>query len=77
VVKVEIGGVAGVSGVVAPIVVKQPPDTLIWILTGKAPAFVKSESPLYTGGPIWRIELTSPVWPSGSQHRSENGERKK
>src|SRR5271155_3093476 len=59
VVKVDIGGVAGV---VAPLVGKQPPDTHIWILGGDAPSFVKSEGPLYNGGPIWRIELTSPVW---------------
>src|SRR5271156_4516587 len=59
VVKVDIGGVAGV---VAPLVGKQPPDTHIWILGGDAPSFVKSEGPLYAGGPIWRIELTSPNW---------------
>jgi hypothetical protein len=29
----------------------------------EAPAFVKSESPLYPGGPLWRIELTGPTWP--------------
>ena len=57
VVKVDIGGVAGV---VAPLVGKQPADTHIWILGGDAPSFVKSEGPLYNGGPIWRIELTSP-----------------
>jgi hypothetical protein len=60
VVKVEIGGIAGA---VAPLVGKQPADTHVWILGGEAPAFVKSEGPLYDGGPIWRIELTSPVWP--------------
>jgi hypothetical protein len=60
VVKVEIGGAAGV---VAPLLGKQPPDTHVWILGGEAPAFVKSEGPLYFGGPIWRIELVSPVWP--------------
>jgi hypothetical protein len=61
VVHVEIGGAAGL---VAPLLGKQPPDTHIWILGGEAPAFVKSEGPLFLGGPIWRIELTSPVWPS-------------
>lgn len=59
-IKIEIGGV---SGLVAPLVGKQPPDTHVWILGGTAPAFVKSEGPLYQGGPIWRIELVSPVWP--------------
>ena len=59
VVKVEIGGVAGL---VAPIVGKQPPDSHVWILGGEAPAFVKSEGPMFQDGPIWRIELVSPVW---------------
>jgi hypothetical protein len=59
VVKVDIGGVAGV---VAPLIGKQPQDTHIWVLRGDAPSFVKSEGPLYNGGPIWRIELTSPSW---------------
>ena len=59
VVKVEIGGAAGL---VAPLLRKQPPDTHVWILGGEAPAFVKSEGPLFFGGPVWRIELTSPVW---------------
>ena len=60
VVKVEIGGMAGL---LAPILGKQPPDSHVWILGGEAPAFVKSEAPLYLGGPAWRIELVSPVWP--------------
>jgi hypothetical protein len=60
VVKIELGGVAGV---VAPLVGKQPPDSYVWILPGKAPAFVRSENPLYNGGPPLRIDLTSPVWP--------------
>ena len=64
VVKVELGGIAGV---VAPLIGKQPQDTHVWILGGKAPAFVKMEGPLYQGAPIWRIELTSPVWQQ-SQH---------
>jgi len=60
VIKVEIGGL---SGVVAPMIGKQPPDTHVWMLGGNAPAFLKSEGPLYDDGPIWRIELASPVWP--------------
>jgi hypothetical protein len=59
VVKVEIGGAAGL---VAPLLGKQPPDTHVWVLGGEAPAFVKSEGPLFFGGPVWRIELASPVW---------------
>ena len=58
-IKVDIGGVAGL---VAPLVGKQPQDIHVWIIGGDAPAFVKLEGPLYLGGPIWRMELTSPVW---------------
>jgi hypothetical protein len=58
-IKVDIGGI---SGLLAPLVGKQPPDSHVWILRGEAPAFVRGEQPLYLGGPIVRIELTSPVW---------------
>jgi hypothetical protein len=61
--KVKLGGMAGV---VAPLVGKQPPDTHAWILSDDAPAFVKSEGPLYGDGPIWRMELAGPtIWPNG------------
>ncbi|HET9267937.1 MAG TPA: hypothetical protein VFO31_07220 [Vicinamibacterales bacterium] len=60
VVKPEIGGFAGL---VAPLVGKQPPDAHVWIMGGTAPAFVRAEQTLYTGGPVWRIDLTSPAWP--------------
>jgi hypothetical protein len=63
VVKVEIGGIAGL---VASLLGKKPPDTHLWVMTGEAPAFVKSEGPLYFGGPVWRIELASPTWPRQS-----------
>jgi len=68
VVKVDIGGVAGI---VAPLVGKQPSETHIWILGGEAPAFVKSEGALYLGGPIWRIELASPVWPKNADSKPQ------
>lgn len=60
-IKMELGGV---TGMVAPLIGKQPPNIQIWILSGEAPAFVKEEGPLYQGGPIWTIQLTSPVWPN-------------
>jgi len=63
VVKVELGGVAGV---VAPLLKKQPPDTDVWILGGEFPVFVRSVGALYEGGPIWTIEQTSPAWPEKS-----------
>jgi hypothetical protein len=66
VVKVEIGGI---SGVLAELFGKEPPDTHVWILEGEAPAFVKSGGPLAPGGPVWRIELVSPAWPGSSRIR--------
>ena len=61
-IKVDIGGI---SGLVAPIVGKQPPDIHVWMIGGKAAGFLKSEGPLFQDGPVWRIELASPVWPKG------------
>ncbi|MGI9072284.1 MAG: hypothetical protein ACR2JB_13445 [Bryobacteraceae bacterium] len=58
-VKAELGGIAGM---IAPLVGKQPADTDVWVVGGEPPAFVKSEGPRYLGGPIWSIEMTSPVW---------------
>lgn len=68
VLKVDIGGL---KGVIAQLAGKQPPDSHVWILGGEAPAFVKSEQPLYMGGPLWRIELVSPAWPRTASRGSE------
>ena len=62
VLEVDIGGIAGF---IAPLVGKQPPDSHVWILEGEAPAFVRSQAPMFTGGPVWQIDLVSPVWPGG------------
>jgi hypothetical protein len=53
VMKVRIGGV---SGAMAKMLGKQPPDSSLWISADDPPRFVKSESPLYVGGDLWRIE---------------------
>jgi len=53
----------GLTGLLAPLLGKQPPDSHVWILDGEAPAFLRAEQPLYLGGPMVRIELASPVWP--------------
>ena len=57
-VKVNIGGI---TGLLAHVTGKQPPDTQIWVLDGDAPAFVKLEGQFYNGGPIWRVELATPA----------------
>jgi hypothetical protein len=60
VVKVDIGGV---RGVLAHLLGKQPPDTLVWILGGSCPTYLKSEGQSFEGGPVWRTQLVSPGWP--------------
>ena len=40
-----------------------PPDSHAWIIKDELPAFVRFEGPLFTMGPVWRIETTSPRWP--------------
>lgn len=57
---VELGGL---TGLIAPIVGKQPEDMRVWVSSGDAPTVLKGEAQLYEGGPIWRIELVSPAWP--------------
>jgi hypothetical protein len=59
VVKVKIGGL---TGLLARVLGKLPPDSHIWIMSGEAPAFVKAEYPFYSGGPLWRVGLVSPRW---------------
>jgi hypothetical protein len=66
IVKIDIGGIMGVA---AKVVGKQQPPVDMWIAAGNAPVFLKSEGPLYEDGPIWRIELASPVWPKASPKR--------
>ena len=68
-INVEIGGL---TGWLADLLGKQPPPIHVWILGGEAPAFVKSEGPLYMGGPVWRIELASPLWPATADVNAKN-----
>ncbi|HSD74020.1 MAG TPA: hypothetical protein VLB75_04570 [Steroidobacteraceae bacterium] len=60
--KVDIGGVAGL---LAPVIGKQPPDSHVWISEGEAPVFMRSQAPMFMGGPVWQLDLVSPVWPGG------------
>ena len=57
-VKVKIGGVAGL---IAPLIGKQPSDLQAWVLAEGTPAFIRYDGPLYSGGPIWRLELAVPA----------------
>jgi hypothetical protein len=53
----------GMLRIPAALLGRTPPDDHLWIITADIPAFVRFDGPLADGGPIWRIELTSPVWP--------------
>lgn len=73
-VKVEL---SGITGLIASLLGKQPADTNVWISGGEAPTFGKLEGSLYLGGPIWIIELTSPVWQPSPQKRILDHPQKK
>jgi hypothetical protein len=59
-VNLEIGGV---TGVVASVIGKKPPDLRYWFVAGEVPAFVKFEGAMFLNGPVWRLELTTVEWP--------------
>jgi len=59
VIEVHIGGV---QGLIASLADKKPPDAHVWIST-MVPASVRSETSLFIGGPMVRIE---PILPSFS-----------
>src|SRR5277367_2080358 len=58
-VKAELGGL---TGVVAPMIGKQPPDTHVWVAENGVPEIVRVDTSLYVGGPVWSIQLASPTW---------------
>ncbi len=64
VVKVEIGGIAGI---IAPLLGKQPADSKVWVVEEGVPAFVRADEALYVGGPIWSIQITGPEWGRAAQ----------
>jgi hypothetical protein len=55
--------VAGLKGVIAPLVGKDPPDGRYWLVAGSVPAFVRFEGAMFLNGPVWRLELTTVGWP--------------
>ena len=52
----------GLTGVVASIIGKDPPQVRYWISNGAARGFVKFEGPMFLNGPRWHVELTGPRW---------------
>ena len=70
-IKIEIGGV---TGMVASMIGKQPPNIQLWIVGGEAPVFLREEGQTYQDGPIYTIQLVSPVWPN-SPHSANQASR--
>jgi hypothetical protein len=58
-VKLELGGV---TGVIAPLIGKEPPDTRYWLVTGEVPAFAKFEGAMFPNGPVWHLEQAPIRW---------------
>jgi hypothetical protein len=58
-VTMEIGGL---TGVVASVIGKTPPDLRYWTSTGPAPGFLRFEGAMFLKGPTWRIEHAPPRW---------------
>jgi len=59
-VKLNIGGL---TGVIASLVGKSPPELRYWLVTGDVPAFVRFEGAMFLNGPVWRLESTTVEWP--------------
>ena len=53
----------GLTGVIAALIGKDPPDLRYWLTPAPAPSFVKIEGPMFLKGPTWRIEFAVPRWP--------------
>jgi hypothetical protein len=59
-VKLKIGGL---TGVIASLVGKSPPDLRYWLVAGDVPAFVRFEGSMFLNGPVWRLEMATVEWP--------------
>lgn len=58
-VRVNLGGL---TGMVAPLIGKQPADTHVWVSESAVPAVVRVDGALYAEGPVWNIQVASPTW---------------
>ena len=54
--------VGGLTGIIAPLIGKQPPDIEMWVTAGQIATLLKMGGPLYEKGPIWTAELGAPAW---------------
>ena len=49
--------IGGVTGLVASVIGKSPPDLRYWLAVGEIPAFVRFEGAMFLNGPVWRVEM--------------------
>jgi hypothetical protein len=68
-VKIELGGL---EGVIAPIVGKEPKDTMVWIIEGEAPGFIRQVGQIYEGGPVVSIELSGTSFSRSAPRKSKS-----
>jgi hypothetical protein len=62
-IQIQLGGV---TGVMATLIRKHPPDLQMWILGANAPTFLREQGPFFQDGPVWTMALASPDWPAGA-----------
>jgi hypothetical protein len=55
--------VGGLTGALASLVGKEPPDLRYWLVPGEVPAFVRFQGAMFLNGPVWRLEMASVEWP--------------
>jgi hypothetical protein len=63
-IKTDLGGIAAV---VAPLLDKQPDDTLAWVLEGESPLAVRAIGQLSEGGPMLDIQMAGATFPAPTQ----------
>ena len=49
--------IGGLTGVMASLLGKNPPDLRYWLVLGDVPAFVRFEGGMFLNGPVWRVEM--------------------
>jgi hypothetical protein len=54
--------IGGLTGVIASLIGKDPPDSHYWLITGEVPAFARFIGAMFLNGPVWRIEMTAVDW---------------
>lgn len=59
-VKLEIGGL---TGVVASVIGKEPPESRYWLVAGEVPAFARFQGAMFLNGPVWRLDQVMVEWP--------------